>query len=213
MKNIDCSHAYQVFPDFTFVCRILVTGMKILFLLIFFIAPSINGFAQQKKEEQALRSGADFNKFLQEVSLNKKENCICKPSEFVIYSFQSATGKTMSLCISKIITSNRGYLAYRFGSKEKEEFVFPTNSINSFSSFTFMYYSRGGGIQNAGMDLNGLEFTNKDYTYKLSGDYSAEENRKSWYLMITDAKTGKTSTITDRKSLLEDHIISGNIAS
>src|SRR5882724_5416344 len=72
------------------------------------------------------------------------------PNEDLIYSFATSNGKQLVLVKDK----SDKYIIYRFGSKTKIEFEFPEKNKSSFSKFKYSFYLRGGGSDNAGMDLN-----------------------------------------------------------
>lgn len=76
------------------------------------------------------------------------------------------------------------------------ELEFPEDRENSFSYFTYSYYLRGGGIENAGLDLNSFKFSNGGYQYQVYDDYEAETGMKAVGIRVTDEKTGKETDIT-----------------
>ncbi|AZB31671.1 hypothetical protein [Chryseobacterium balustinum] len=114
------------------------------------------------------------------------------PNEEVIYSFETKNGKKMSLVKDK---TNK-YIQYRFGTKTKVEMEFPAKKTKeSWKQFTYNSYHRGGGKQNAGMDLNYLFFKNNNYKYLIFKTYHAEDESFSTGITITDIK-GKETEIT-----------------
>jgi len=114
------------------------------------------------------------------------------PNEEVIYSFETKNGKKMSLVKDK----QNQYIQYRFGNKNTVEMEFPKDrNKESWKQFTYSSYHRGGGKQNAGMDLNYLSFKNNNYTYLLFRTYSAEDDSFSTGITVTDSK-GKETEIT-----------------
>lgn len=87
------------------------------------------------------------------------------------------------------------YIQYRFGSKDHVDMEFPkTRTKESWEQFTYSSYFRGGGKQNAGMDLNYLTFTKNNYKYHLFRTYSAEDESFSTGITVTDSK-GKETVI------------------
>ncbi|WP_223606712.1 hypothetical protein [Chryseobacterium sp. OSA05B] len=114
------------------------------------------------------------------------------PNEETIFSFDTKNGKKMAL----VKDNNNGYIQYRFGSKDLVEMEFPTTRTKeSWKQFTYNSYHRGGGKQNAGMDLNYLTFTNNNYKYVLFRTYYAEDESLSTGITVTDSK-GKETNIT-----------------
>ncbi|MFC3159659.1 hypothetical protein SAMN05443633_11313 [Chryseobacterium arachidis] len=114
------------------------------------------------------------------------------PNEEVIYSFETKNGKKMTLVKDK----NNKYIQYRFGTKNKIEMEFPKErNKESWKQFTYNSYHRGGGKQNAGMDLNYLLFKNNNYKYQIFRTYHAEDESFSTGITITDTN-GKEIEIT-----------------
>ncbi|WP_223560422.1 hypothetical protein [Chryseobacterium lathyri] len=114
------------------------------------------------------------------------------PNEETIFSFQTKNGKTMSLVKDK----KNSYIQYRFGSKDRVEMEFPaTRTQESWKQFAYSSYHRGGGKQNAGMDLSYLTFTKNNYKYQLFRTYTAEDESFSTGITVTDSK-GKETDIT-----------------
>ncbi|MCT2562258.1 hypothetical protein [Chryseobacterium herbae] len=129
------------------------------------------------------------------------------PNEETIFSFDTKNGKKMTLVKDK----KNSYIQYRFGSKDRVEMEFPaTRTKESWKQFTYSSYHRGGGKQNAGMDLNYLTFTNNNYQYQLFRTYSAEDESFSTGITVTDSKrkatdiTGVYKTIKGCLCNLED---------
>ncbi|SFN60812.1 hypothetical protein SAMN05421594_3534 [Chryseobacterium oleae] len=114
------------------------------------------------------------------------------PNEEAVFSFDTKNGKKMALVKDK----KNGYIQYRFGSKDRVEMEFPaTRTKESWKQFTYSSYHRGGGKQNAGMDLNYLTFINNNYKYQLFRTYSAEDESFSTGITVTDSK-GKETDVT-----------------
>lgn len=165
-------------------------------LLAMFICCTVYARAQtMTAEEKALRKGADFAVFMQDVKTNSTQGCMCNKREYVVFSFTTTTKKTASLCISKNASAAAGYLVYRFGSKTKTEFSFPADTLNAFSKFSFGHYYRGGGKQNAAMYINSLHFANGDYTYTLHDDWNSEDDHYAKGIIVINHKTKKTIAI------------------
>jgi hypothetical protein len=113
-------------------------------------------------------------------------------SESVMFSFQTQNGKYVMLAKDK----HDAYIVYRFGTADSVEFEYPEKNMDSWGKFKYAYYLRGGAIQNAGMDLNYLHFTNNGYKYYIYDVYYAEKSRSSGFgIGVTDLKTNKTITI------------------
>lgn len=114
------------------------------------------------------------------------------PNEEIIYSFETKNGKKMTLVKDK----KDGYIQYRFGNKNKVEMEFPAERTkDSWKKFTYNSYMRGGGKQNAGMEVYYLSFKNNGYQYQLYKSYYAEDASYSTGVTVTDTK-GKETDIT-----------------
>ena len=118
-------------------------------------------------------------------------------NEVVIFSFNTQSGKRVSLNKDK----ENKYIIYRYGTKDKIEFEFPSKSKSSWTDFKYSFYLRGGGTQNEGMDLNYIYFTNKDFKYVIYDTYFAVGNKQNIGIKIINIKTNKTINIKgNRKS-------------
>lgn len=107
---------------------------------------------------------------------------LIEKGETEIFRFKTNAGKTAVICKGE----NESYLVYRFGTNSKVELRYPADlNESSWELFTYSYYFRGGGKENAGLDLNYLTFTNNGYTYKLYQEYSAEDNSEAAGVIIT----------------------------
>lgn len=107
---------------------------------------------------------------------------LLEPAEECVFSFKTKNGKTMMLAKEK----NNKYLIYRYGTKNKIELEFPFKDSRSWNKFTYNFYFRGGGKQNAGLDIDNLKFENNGYKYIIYAVYSAgdEENEESYNIGI-----------------------------
>jgi hypothetical protein len=92
------------------------------------------------------------------------------PNEEVVFHFQTTKGREVYLVKDR----SNAYLVYRYGTKQKIELEYPARTAESWKRFVYSYYLRGGGIKNAGMDLNYLSFSNQGVQYILYHNYYAE---------------------------------------
>ena len=112
-------------------------------------------------------------------------------NEEIIYSFETKNGKKMSLVKDKF----NKYIQYRFGTKSKIEMEFPANKTKeSWKQFHYNSYWRGGGVANAGMEVENLQFFNDGVEYILFRTYHAEGEEYSAGIIVTN-KTKKTTRI------------------
>lgn len=109
--------------------------------------------------------------------------------ETEVFRFKTKSGKSAVICTGE----NNSYIVYRFGTNKKVELEYPAAKNNdSWQLFTYSWYFRGGGKENAGLDLNYLTFENNGYVYKLYQEYSAEDNSESAGILVTGANKDET---------------------
>lgn len=114
------------------------------------------------------------------------------PNEEVLFSFNTKNGKKLTLNKNKA----DGGIVYRFGTKDKVEFEFPSQSKGSRKDFKYSFYLRGGGVQNEGMDLNYVYFINNGFKYVIYDTYVAVDHKQEIGVKIINLKTQKTTNIT-----------------
>jgi hypothetical protein len=97
-------------------------------------------------------------------------NTLCAKDERVIFSCPvKRPVKIVSVCASKDLTSEHGYLQYRFGLPGKVELEFPKERTGTQQKFQYTHYFR------ARFDLTEINFTIDDYQYQVFDDYNGEE--------------------------------------
>lgn len=101
-------------------------------------------------------------------------NTLCARDERVIFSCPvkrpaKLPAKIASVCASRDLTSDRGYLQYRFGLPGKIELEYPTDRQGTQQKFHYTHYFR------AQFDLTAINFTIDDYEYSVFDDYNGEE--------------------------------------
>lgn len=116
-------------------------------------------------------------------------------NENLILTFQTENRKILTICMDK----NEGYIVYRFGTSEKVEMEYPENKDkSSFEKFEYSYWLRGGGIKNAGIDLNYLVFSINKFKYVVYHTYFAEGNKLNTGIKVINTQTNR---ITDFKGI------------
>jgi hypothetical protein len=110
------------------------------------------------------------------------------PTETLLYSFSTKSGKTMVLAKDK----NDAYIVYRFGTKDKVELEVLDKTKKQFK---YSFYLRGGGKANEGMDLNYVYFINKGFKYVIFSTSYAIDDKYEIGLKVIDMKTDKVTTI------------------
>jgi hypothetical protein len=95
---------------------------------------------------------------------------LCARDERVIFSCPvKRPAKIVSVCGSKDLSSDRGYLQYRFGLPGKIELEYPKDRQGTQQKFHYTHYFR------AQFDLTEIDFTIDGYEYSVFDDYNGEE--------------------------------------
>ena len=90
----------------------------------------------------------------------------CSASEAVLFSCRiKGSAKILSLCGSRQLSKDTGYLQYRFGPPKAVELAFPKERENSLSQFLYLHYFRYQ------VDQTSVSFRNSGYTYSIHDDY------------------------------------------
>lgn len=110
------------------------------------------------------------------------------PDEEVVFSFKLKNGKTMLLAKDK----DNKYLFYRFGNGKTIDLEYPQKDSSSWKRFVYNFYFRGGGKENAGVDIDNLFFENNGYRYTIYSAYSAEDESLSSGIIVTDKNNNQT---------------------
>jgi len=105
-------------------------------------------------------------------------NPLQQTGETTIIAFKlQASGKWVS--VSRSNMEKDPSIVYRFGRPSKIELEYPNDRANSWKDFEYAFYFRGGGAQNAGLDLNYLSFVHGDWKYVIYQEYDAEADSLS----------------------------------
>src|SRR2546421_8616516 len=101
---------------------------------------------------------------------NLQPNTLCARDERVIFAcvLRQPT-KIVSVCASKHLTNETGYLQYRFGLPGKIELEFPKDRTGTQQKFEYSHYFR------ARVDLTEINFTIDGVNYSVFDDYQGEE--------------------------------------
>jgi hypothetical protein len=96
---------------------------------------------------------------------------LCERQEKVIFSCPVAgkAPKFVSLCASKELTRDRGYLQYRFGLPGKIELEYPEQREQTQRAFKYSHYFR------AQFDTTAISFSRAGYEYTIYDDYNGEQ--------------------------------------
>lgn len=122
------------------------------------------------------------------------ENPFLLSNEEIVLSFKTKKNKQLFVCREK----DNKYLVYRFGTGTRVELQFPEKpDQSSFKKFEYSSYMRPGGVENLGMELDYLSFTNSGYRYVIYKTYASESigNENEIGIRIIHLKTGKETKI------------------
>lgn len=115
----------------------------------------------------------------------------CLENEQILFEFKTQKNKKLIIAKDKL----NKYLVYRYGTKDKIEFEYPSGKLNSWKKFKFSTYLRGGGKANDGMDLNYLYFQVDDYKYVIYQEYLARTEEINYGIRVINLKNDKTTNI------------------
>lgn len=103
-------------------------------------------------------------------SKSLQPNTLCAKDERVIFSCPvKRHAKIVSVCASKDLTSEHGYLQYRFGLPGKIELEYPKDRKGTQEKFQYTHYFR------ARFELTSINFNLDGYQYSVFDDYNGEE--------------------------------------
>lgn len=131
---------------------------------------------------------------------------LCTSDEKVIFSCTLKSSRIVSLCSSRELTKDAGYLQYRFGLPGKIELEFPKEREKSQQAFKYSHYFR------AQVDLTEISFTSDGYQYSIFDDYNGEERpaRTAQGVKVTPPNTREV-TLNCRDRAKADYGILGEV--
>ena len=95
---------------------------------------------------------------------------LCESGEKIVFSCKvEIAAKFVSLCSSKELTKDRGYLQYRFGLPGKIELEFPKQRAQTQSAFKYSHYFR------AQVDETEISFTRGGHEYTVFDNYRGDQ--------------------------------------
>ena len=102
--------------------------------------------------------------------LQLQPGSLCEGGEKIVFSCRvEIAAKFVSLCSSKELTKDRGYLQYRFGLPGKIELEFPKQRKQTQSAFKYSHYFR------AQVDETEISFTKDGHQYTVFDRYSGDQ--------------------------------------
>lgn len=125
-------------------------------------------------------------------------------NEKLLFSFSAEKSKPLEL---KLDTVNN-VMIYRFGKTNEIELEVKDDLNDTTPTFTYSYYLRGGGIDNLGLDLNYVTFTNKGFKYIIYSEYLAEEGSTSTGVRVQNVDKGDTYDIEGVANTVKGSLVS-----
>ncbi len=98
-----------------------------------------------------------------------KSKSLCQASEQTIWTCTTTKNKIASVCASKDLAEDKGYVQYRFGSAGKIELEYPKARADSAQKFKYSRYTRPL------VTMLTLEFENEGVVYEIHDDDNSEE--------------------------------------
>jgi hypothetical protein len=118
-------------------------------------------------------------------------NTLCAKDERVIFSCPvKRPAKIVSVCASKDLTSEQGYLQYRFGLPGKIELEYPKDRKGTQEKFQYTHYFR------ARFELTSINFKLDGYEYSVFDDYNGEEKPEISSQGVRVAAPGKPKEVS-----------------
>jgi hypothetical protein len=126
---------------------VLAVALLVLFMLIGTdLQTEVKSFHVQDENEQPSPSPAVTAQSAPAAVNNAEDklqtNSLCAPDERIIFSCPvEGFGRIASVCASKDLTNDRGYLQYRFGVPEKIELEYPSDRTGTQQKFEYSHYA------------------------------------------------------------------------
>lgn len=122
---------------------------------------------------------------------------LCLPGEQVLFNctIKGPNKKILSICGSKNLAKDAGWLQYRFGTTRAVELKFPKEHANSRDVFTFTHFSR------ANADVTTLDFETQGASYSVQQTFESDDGSE---VPGTPKAEGETSGVqVTRKGAVE----------
>jgi hypothetical protein len=105
---------------------------------------------------------------------------LCERDEKIVFSCTiTKPSKIVSLCSSKELTKDTGYMRYRFGLPGKIELEYPKEQKLARDAFKYTHYFRYQ------VDYTTISFTLSGHKYMVWDDYNGEEKHNAEGLTVT----------------------------
>ena len=126
-------------------------------------------------------------------------NSLCAKTEQIIFSCLTKRSgskaaqipsKIVSLCASRDLDKDRGYLQYRYGQPGKIELEYPSLRTGTQPMFQYTHYMRYQ------VDLTEINFEIDGYQYQIFDDYNGEEKRPISTSGVSVTAPGKAKDVS-----------------
>ena len=122
-----------------------------------------------------------------------KSKSLCRASEKTIWTCTTTKNKIASVCASKDLAEDKGYVQYRFGAPGKIELEYPKMREGSAQKFKYSRYTRPL------VTMLMLEFENDGVTYEIHDDDNYEEKPPVRAASIEIANGDKSASVVCRQ--------------
>jgi hypothetical protein len=122
-----------------------------------------------------------------------KVKSLCVAKEQIIWTCTTTKNKIASVCASKNLTAEKGYVQYRFGSIGKVELELPKSQTGSQKFFKYSRYTRPL------VTMLSLTFENNGFNYEIHDDDNSEEKPPVQASSIDVTNGDKSSSINCRQ--------------
>lgn len=130
-------------------------------------------------------------------TIKLQPNSLCAGNERIVFSCLTkargpakGSSKIVSLCASRDLTKEQGYLQYRFGLPGKVELEFPSAHTGSQQQFQYTHYMRYQ------VDLTEINFAIEGYQYQIFDDYNGEERPRISTEGVSVTARGKSKEVS-----------------
>jgi hypothetical protein len=156
--------------------RAISPGLPLFCIMLLGIAgPGTGKESYVPASQQTLRSGT-----------------LCARTEQVVFNCTAkGSSRIISLCSSKDLDKDHGYIQYRFGTPSKTELEFPERTTGSQKLFNYSHYFR------AQVDETEISFNNREYNYRIFDSYQGEQKpaHRSQGIIVTPPGKGAATTL------------------
>ncbi len=124
----------------------------------------------------------DFN-LIEESKIDTSTDDQASLKEEIILEFNLVeTGERVGIYVD----SNNEYMVFRLAKDGEIIVEGPNFDESSWDYFSLYSYHRGGGVENEGLDIAQLTYSDGSSVYRIGQEYSAVENKTSYFFNISE---------------------------